>query len=253
MNKRMAAWLMAIALLSGMAGMAEEEAATPDEPLLTNPRERYEMYTETTDGSDQLLFAMLDGVNDEETIIADTGSITVYCDMLDDKGDVQVTMIQGLTIADGVKLLRISYIAAEQYMGEALDSVNIYVTQDTLYMIENGSLTTKPSTIAPEDYLSTWSAYYFPYTAIDVLHGVRQTDGGFTYFLASDKLGDLYEYVTNGLRIIDTRIYTPDGEGGYWLYMRLRYAFGEEPELPDMIKQALGEKQPEKQPDINMS
>lgn len=245
MNKRLAAWLMVFALLAGVTVMAEEEAAKPDEPLLTNPRERYEMYTETTDGSDQIMFVMLDSVNDEETIIAESGSITVYCDLLDDKGDTQVTMIQGLTIVDGLKLLRISYVYAEQKV-EAQDVVNIYVTQDSMYMIENGSLTTQPNSMDSEEFLGTWSAFYFPYTVIDVLHGVRQTDGGFTYFLVSDALGDLYEYVTAGMRLVDTRVYTPDEEGVYHLYMRMRYGFGEEPELPDMIKQALADKQPEK-------
>lgn len=47
------------------------------ERSLINPQEQYDHFVEESDGSEQMLFIMVDMVNDEETLVGQDGSVLV--------------------------------------------------------------------------------------------------------------------------------------------------------------------------------
>jgi hypothetical protein len=66
-----------VAMLFGSAALAESAIyADGTDALLKTPRDAYEFFMDETDGSDQLVFMMLDSQNDEETLTADGMAVT---------------------------------------------------------------------------------------------------------------------------------------------------------------------------------
>ena len=62
-----------------------EIKGTFDEPALTHPEERYEFFLDDTDGSEEVIYYMLDAANDEAEDIAEHGALLVTEHQLLDK------------------------------------------------------------------------------------------------------------------------------------------------------------------------
>ncbi len=217
-----------------------EKGACPEEPALTNPRDKYEYYVDTTDGSEELLYMLLDSMNDEDMLVKEHGSVSLYTDFINESGDIDSTATIGMLMHDGERIMRMN-------IEDTIPGVEILVMIDRTVMLMNGEIFSVSETSAePELFEQAWEWYCFPWCSIETMHGIRQDENGFTYYLTAMPEGGLCEYVTDSsIRIVDTRIYDIDENGDYRLSMRIHFTTGTEAPIPDNVLAVLFDKEVE--------
>lgn len=218
---RLAALLMALILLCGCA-LAEDDADLPDmnplptavpgrpEPPLKNPQDYYEVYVDQTDGSEELIYMVLDITNDEEELVDEHGSVTLVAQVMDERGNCVSTIYTGL--------LKCEYGLVMRSWSDAFGGMYVtYITERGEIGTTSGRITdVDPDSELSQDLDGYWHGCLFPYTAPQVMNGMRQDADGNTCFLIMDDLDHRVEYVVNSaMEIKEVRDYAPVGEDWY--------------------------------------
>lgn len=218
---RLAALLMALILLCGCA-LAEDGADLPDtkplptavpgrpEPPLKNPQDYYEIYVDQTDGSEELIYMMLDITNDEEALVDEHGSVTLVAQVVDEHGNCVSTIYTGL--------MKCEYGLVMRSWTDAFGGMHVaYITERGEVGTTSGRIThVDPDSELSQDLDGYWHSYLFPYTAPQVMNGMRQDADGNACFLIMDNLDHRVEYVVNSaMEIKELRDYAPVGEDWY--------------------------------------
>lgn len=200
--KKLFAALLGAMLLFNIA-LAEEW----DSPALRNPKERYEYYFDETDGSEQLLFAMLDVVNDEESTVAEYGALKVVVSNVDASGRKQSSTYTYVQECEFGPML-VNAATPEPSLGA------VYTVGTHNYLMFLGKLTESYETGTKEDFDWYWSSFHFPFGSLELLHCMRQDEAGYSYFLVKSDDSMSFEFVTDGsMEIMEIRTYeAEDGE-----------------------------------------
>lgn len=211
-----------------------------DEPAPENPEARYtDYFVENTDGSEYLLFVMLDSCNDEAEDIKDGGALYITENVLS---------------GDGNPPIPVSIVIQQSPYGTMMiaivESAGIeYVTYNCgAYTF--GQHTVDGETSAPErmdgqytdeefEYYTT--SYHFPYGRLECLQGVRQDENGYAYFFIKSDEDISFEFVTGeNMRILQLRMYVRDGDGVLRLNNYVDYETGPAREIPQAVLDAFG-------------
>ena len=201
MMKRLAAAILAAMMLCGCA-FAERF----DEPALRDPKTRYEVYFEQTDGSEMSLFMLMDAMNDEQAIVDEYGALVVHMDFVDETGEKASRIDNYLQMSDFGRMQIVQ-------QGKGILAIKVYVVGGMVYSTMLGQLSVEQMQSA-EEFEQLWESYKFPYGPIDILHGVRQDEAGNTYALVRSDDVYTFEYVMTGeMEIREIRTYVNDEEG----------------------------------------
>jgi len=235
--------LLLLALLCAIPAAADESLPEPDEPLARDPASRYELYLDATDGSDVLVFSLLDSLNDENEGLDEGGSLVLESDVYDENGVYSgVTMRQELFRYNGLAVMRAI--------------VNVDPGLEQYYTGSSGvhwDGTTAKEIDGYPDFSYLWDMWHYPYVPSEMMHGMRQ-DGTYSYFLMAGVDGSLLEYVTDsGMSIVQTRVYYPDSNGEQTLLFAVSYSRGTAPEVPEEVAALLAAEQPGEKPAAELS
>ena len=209
---------------------AEEAAPAFDAPALKNPEERYAQIIENSDGSESMLFALLDSSNDEAADIEAYGALRIIESLpLDDEG--QPLLQTEITIQDSVygKML-ISHTAYGEHETTA------YTVGEVTLLVENGKISVgQLYDQADFDYFVT--SYHFPYGQLQSLNGTRHDENGYTYMLVRSDDNMSLEFVVSpdDMRIEQLRLYFRDEDGTLCLSGYEDYQAIEAIEVPEQI------------------
>ena len=226
MKKWIAAMLGALICFSG--ALAEE----PDGPALKNPQERYEIYMDATDGSESLVFALLDASNDEAQDIEAHGALKICTRYVDSEGETIATLYQSLQNSEFGRLIISSMSGRKPVLS------GIYQLEGRDYQFENGALVDVEETGA-DGFDFYWTSSHFPYGSLELLNGVRQDESGRSYFLVKSSEDRSFEFVADdSLRIEELRIYERQGED-LVLTSVCEYSTGSALAIPSTIRAAL--------------
>ncbi len=226
--------LLAAALLM-LLGCALGERA------LVNPQENYEYFMEESDGSEQLIFMMVDSVNDEADIVEKEGSVLIRTRFLMNDGTAAselATIDVHLFNFEGVRVIHMLVSMYGETQGDMYDTAsNMYTVQ------EGGGVTVEPSQMAAEDYNAYWEHFVFPYYApLESLAGMRQDDEHTCFLVRSDGGDTLLEYVvsTDGMVLLGMNQYERDGaDSDYYLTLYTEIIRGEDVTLPENVIDAI--------------
>ena len=213
-------------LLCGCA-LAEEF----QEPALENPQDAYEFYMDKTDDSEQLVYGLMDTMNDEADIVEEHGALHAYTQMYDPSGlpyaGIMVTLQESL-------FGRMMISSVEEI------HTDIYTVGSRNYLAENGKLASSFQEGTQEDFDWYWESYCFPYGRLQTLNGVRQDENGYSYYLITSEDYMSFEYVTdNSMKIVQLRIYIRDEEGTLRLDSTVDYEAGSAKPIPPTVFRAM--------------
>ena len=249
--KRIFCMLLCAALMACACAYAEEEAGLSidygaettgpfDEAALTNPEARYPDYVEDTDGSETMIFAMLDFFNLEQDDIDEYGALTATENLfLDENGQPQEQMAM---------VLQDSPFGTMVIMDASVDDVTLvtYACGEEAFFDMMGSVS--PTTLPTMDYEYFIDSYHFPYGSLDALNGIRQDENGYTYLLIRSDETMSFEFVVGShLRIEQLRVYVRGEDGALSLTSYVDYDRGPAREIPQAVLDAFAEVLPEKQ------
>ena len=241
--------LLASLGLSGEASPDADEQASPaaslpmggavtgdfDEPALINPEERYEYFVEETDGSEHLLFVMLDAQNDEARDIEEHGALYITENQLLNK--------------QGQPMLKLKMALQDSPFGRVIISdtqvlwrkVNTYSIGNYTFVYEGDDVETHDEEPL-EDFDFYCESYHFPYGRLETLNGVRQDENGYAYFfIKSDETLSFEFVVGEDMRILQLRLYTKNDEGNLALSSYVDYDVGPAWEIPQPVLDAMGQ------------
>ncbi|MDO4370230.1 MAG: peptidoglycan-binding domain-containing protein [Clostridia bacterium] len=203
-----------------------------DTPALINPEERYEIYTEKTDGSEQGIFLLLDGANDEAADIEEYGALYITENMELNSDGKPMTKAK-MSIQDSpcgkMMIMETRILWIKNYA---------YCTKDG-YFIYDGDTVEQVDDLSEDEFAYYCESYHFPYGPLQTLNGVRQDENGYAYFLVQSTDTMSFEFVTAGLRILQTRVYEKNSEGQLALISYVDYDVGEAWEIPQPVIDAL--------------
>lgn len=197
-----------------------------------NPEIDYEYYVEQTDGSEQLIFAMLDEMNDEASDMSEGGALYIQENHVD---------------VDGNSLLETKIILQDSEFGPMfiyyMDEYSMitYVLDTFAYATIDGELVSEPMEIYTQEDIEFYlESYHFPYGSLEMLNGVRQDDHGYTYFLIqSDETASFEFVVGENMRIEELRIYMRNSDNELCLESIVGYSTGESLEIPAHVRAAM--------------
>ena len=214
------------------------------ERALVNPQEKYDYFVEESDGSEQMLFMMVDLMNDEQSIVEQDGSVLIVQHFLLNDGETAEDYIQmetRLYVTDYGRVCQFTaFMGGEQYG-------DYFMTEDYIYRLDGSDKVNVEKTDNDfEDFEGTWENWVFPYYApLETLTSTRQDEDGYTYFLVISDGGDsLLEYVvsTSGMALVGMNHYMRgDEDDNYYLWMYTEVVRGEGAEIPVKILQAISE------------
>lgn len=222
--------LISFAIMLTMLSVLISAADVPTIPPLKNPETFYgeTFIGDNSDGSEAVIFIMLDTCNDEKSSIANNGALSVQdCVRV---GEDEFLMLN-VTIQD-------SPYGGLIMCTMDLDEDNVYtyyMCGETVYYTLNGELTEKePLEGSIDEYIEN---YHFPYIPLLLnLRGVYQDNGGLSYFLVRIEGDAELEYVVgDGMRILQTRLYELDENGDWNLTEFLDYDAALAVEIPENI------------------
>lgn len=223
MKKKIALFLSLVLLC------ASAFAEGPDDPTLKNPRERYEMYVDKTDGSEDLIYGVLDAINDEAEAVAEHGSLTVRQSYIDETGMEIGTFETTLLDSEYGRMMRIFQSGLAIYVW----GTHYYATFLN-FVVDSGEMFTQ------EEFDWQWESYHFPFGSLEVLHGVRQDDAGYSYFLVKSNDGYTFEFVVGeNMSIEQIRLYRENEQGEICLDMIVRYEYGTHKDIPATVLAAV--------------
>ena len=205
---------------------------------LVDPQERYEILMEETDGSEEMVFYLIDVLNDEEELVKSDGSVLIRQYMLKNDGQTAIELAQldtRLFICEYGRVARFTV-----YMeGEKLEDV--YYTESFMYREEaNGSVSVAPAETLADEFNGTWENWVFPYyVPLEAMIGTAQDDDGCVNFLVrSDEGETLLEYVVSseGMIMQGVNQYARnEKDGKYYLWMYTEVIRGEGDALPQAV------------------
>lgn len=199
-------------------------------PALKNPQDAYEYFIEETDGSDQMIFGVIDIMNEEAAIAEEHGAVKFTMSFIGPDGTPMITTYNYLQKSEFGNV----HIMETTNWGETSTVYNIgtkmyQLQEDTISVTDNGY------TLEEADWF--WNSYIFPFGNLEVLNGVRQDENGYTYFLIKSDDIMTFEYVVgDGMKIKQLRVYYSDGSGNLELAILVDYGVSEAQPLPkDLI------------------
>lgn len=205
-----------------------------DEPAFTNPEARYEIWMDKTDGSELLIYAMLDMNNDEKNDIQSSGALYIsHHTNISARGiaygnveySLQYSPYGRVLIADASFLLM-------KYYGCLIGNYQFWydgVTVETTEGIGEGG---------PDG----WFEYgHFTASGLRDLQGVRQDENGYTYFFIKvDDTTSMELVIGEAMRILQDRIYEVDKDGNMKLTSYNDYDVGPAWDIPQAVLDAMG-------------
>lgn len=201
-----------------------------EEPALLNPQDAYEYFIEESDGSEQMLFGMIDIMNEELAIAEEHGAVKFIMSYIGPDGTPMITVNNYLQLSEFGNV----HIVETSFFGEVSTVYNIgtnmyQVFEDEISVTENGY------TLEEADWF--WNSYIFPFGRLEVLNGVRQDENGYSYFLIKSDDTMTFEYVVgDSMKIRQLRVYYSDGSGNLELAILVDYGVSEAQPLPkDLI------------------
>ncbi len=228
---------LALALFCSEPALAEIDA-----PALKNPQERYDWIMDSTDGSEQLVFMLLDSANDEQESIDRFGRLTTHMAFVDDNGKtVFVNSIsQQVTDAGNVQIIYTSMY----------EDVTMYTTPYATVKWESGRIADITAGQDKESFDWTWESYRFPFATLTRLMGTRG-DGAegeaseYAYYLIFNEYDNyVMEFAAEGMAIEQLRIYMQNGDD-WVLSIVVTHEEGEALEIPEEVLRALKDAAPE--------
>ena len=218
--------LMLFVCIMMPAVLAETVITELEKPSMTLNESLYEFLMEETDGSEELIYMMLDWMNDELSEIEEYGAIKgdVYARLTDDSFIRVYQCVQdseyGIILIGGLD---------EPY------SFYYYCCGKYRYTVTNGEYTGKEINSFDNDEFA--DAFHFPYEGpLNTLRGMRQDDEGNTYYLVKSGADRMFEYVSgDGMKIKRISIYGLDEDGSWGLAMYVDYNTGEADEIPQVV------------------
>ena len=217
-------------------GAAEaEKRASFDAPALIDPQTRYDPFFEQTDGSEQMLFMMLDSMNDEAQTVEEHGALYLTENlMLDGEGD------PALQVFTAVQNSRYGYVMISR---AAMFGVTVtrycvggygFITYNDEGPEPDGSLT--------KEYLDYYcQSCHFPYGNLETMNGMRQDENGYNYFFVRSEEIRSFEYVCEGFDIVQLRVYEKNEEGRLALTSYVDYGAGPAWEIPQPVLDMMAE------------
>lgn len=220
---------------SGMRIGGTEITGSFDEPALIDPKDRYEIYTDETDGSEDLIFGVLDAMNDEAAEIEEHGALLITENpILNDSGK-PITKVQ-LVIQDSpygkmiISETRFLWMKAQTYSLKSLD------------LVYDGNTVEQTDAFTGDDFDFYCESYHFPYGRLETLNGVRQDENGYTYFLVKSDDSMSFEFVVGkDMRILQTRVYEKNEDGHLALLSFVDFEVGPAWEIPQAVLDAIDE------------
>ena len=216
-----------LALLMCCAAFAE-----PPVPPQSNPEEYYEFLMEESDGSEQLLYMLLDSANDELSDVETYGALIMEDYVL----QYGVFMHMTLYITNtplGVGIVTVLEGSDDMYV----------ITDSGIYYTEDGEFSSK--VLMATDVGSYITGYHFPFASLKLLKGMREEENFIFMLIESDDEAELEFVITNapdeslgasyGMRIVQTRYYMKDASGNMVLGEYLNYSTGAAPVIPESL------------------
>lgn len=199
-------------------------------PALKNPQDAYEYYVEETDGSDQMIFGVIDIMNEEAAIAEEHGAVKFIMSFIGPDGTPMITTYNYLQKSEFGNV----HIMETTNWGETSIVYNIGTK---MYQLQEDTISVTDNGYTPEDADWIWNSYIFPFGNLEVLNGVRQDENGYTYFLIKSDDTMTFEYVVgDGMKIKQLRVYYSDGSGNHELAILVDYGVSEAQPLPqDLI------------------
>ena len=217
--KKLLCLALAVLILSSIGAFAV------DEPLLTDPESRYDELSEVSDGSEELIFLVLDMMNDEETLVAEHGNVRISMIYYGENSGFRTDVILYNTEYGRAEMM-------EVYAFDSLYAKMLVTPSGHLYNWDaSGAFDSTESTVTQKTFDQTYEGFIFPFSGISMLRGVRQSEEDWCYFLVkgSDE-GYLYEYVvsTNAMVLDGLREYVLDpSDGKYHLQLVTKVTYGD--------------------------
>lgn len=208
-----------------------------DEPALKNPQERYEMYTEETDGSETVLYIMLDAQNDEAADVEEYGclrSINTFVGPDGREGMSTYTLLQNSEFGR----VMINSITPEPLFGATYSiGMHNYTSMfGSAERIEDVFYSTE------EEFNWYWEAFHFPYGSLEVLNGVRQDENGNTYFLVKSNDGISFEFATGeSMSVDEIRVYQKNENGDLALISLVHFETCDAVQIPESVLELMRE------------
>lgn len=206
-----------------------------DEPALIHPEERYETFFEKTDGSDTMMFALLDSMNDEAKDIEQYGALYITENVgLNSKGKPSVKLKMAIQDSPYGKVI----CSEQQFLWM---KVNTYSIAPYLFMYDGETVETQDGD-DQETHDFYCESYHFPYGRLELMNGVRQDENGYIYFFIQSDENRSFEFVAGeGMRIKQLRIYERDEDGALALTSYVDYDVGPAWEIPQVVLDAMDE------------
>ena len=218
---------LALAICLLLCGCALAEGF--QEPALKNPQDAYDFYIDQSDGSEELLYNMIDAMNDEATIVAENGALHLAAQQYDAAGEVYLAY--NLILQESAFGRMIIFCTSEAGDIYTLDSGN--------YVMQNGELASSGRE-SLEDFDWYWESYCFPYGRLQTLNSMRQDENGYNYFLITSEEDMSFEYVTDSsMQIVQLRVYMRDDDGVLALDSTVDYQAGGARAIPPAVLRAM--------------
>lgn len=199
-------------------------------PALKNPQDAYEYYIEETDGSEQMIFGVIDIMNEELAIVEEHGAVKFVMSYIGSDGTPMIVVDNYLQKSEFGNV----HIVETTHLGE---TSTVYNIGTKMYQLREDSISVTDSGYTQEEADWFWNSYIFPFGRLEVLNGVRQDENGYSYFLIKSDDTMTFEYVVgDSMKIRQLRVYYSDGSGNLELAILVDYGVSEAQPLPkDLI------------------
>ncbi len=209
-----------------------------DEPALKNPQDAYEFFIEESDGSEQMIFGMIDIMNEELALAQEHGAVKFIMTYVLPDGTPMITVNNYLQLSEFGNV----HIVETSFFGEV---TTVYNIGTNMYQVLEDEIAVSESGYTPEEADWFWNSYIFPFGRLEVMNGMRQDENGFSYFLIKSDETMTFEYVVgDGMKVRQLRVYYADGKGNLELAIIVDYDVSEAQPLPedliDLLKQTKG-------------
>jgi len=197
----------------------------------------YPYWMEKTDGSETMLFMLIDFMNDEAKLVQEHGSLTIRMDYVEPDGTAYATVYETLfdtEFGKGILVYMDGY--AERSYAFAYRSA----------VLNGDEVTVGGPQFAPDEFEDVWSGQCYPVAFEEVLHATAPAADGFTYMRTSGTYGEegpgeLEYRLGNDMRLHWVKLYEVDEAGEPTLSIVISYSVGDPVEFPDSVVQALRE------------
>ena len=204
-----------------------------DTPALKNPEERYEIFFDETDSSENAVYLLLDATNDEAATVEEYGALRMD-NIYYSEGEEVLRSQMLLQTCDYGRLIA-TFFEDEPERGV------LYTTANFGYMAKDGKLTYIDAYEDP-NFDWYWDSFHFPYGSLEIMNGVRQDEEGNSYFFITSDDTMCFEFAaTSGMFIEELRIYAKDENGELALISVVKYSSCEAKEVPQEVLAAMAE------------